>query len=164
MTSFKRQHTKTLPPLNLGQVFRFFIIGDKIATLNEETGKVWLGYDLNLTEVENIEQYKEVKLLSIPEKYGCEKEAVIGGIGKTKRVIGVIKGSKDYEKINGKCFVDFYATNVTNYEDFKRRVLKIIKMSKSDYFNKIDKNSEKIICSPDNTIKLITSKLAKLVK
>ena len=37
-------------------------------------------------------------------------------------------------------------------------------MSKSDYFKKIDKNSEKIICSPNNTIKLITSKLAKLVK
>ncbi len=51
-----------------------------------------------------------------------------------------------------------------DYEDFKRRVLKIIKMSKFDYFKKIDKNSEKIICSPNNTIKLITSKLAKLVK
>ena len=49
------------------------------------------------------------------------------------------------------------------YENFKKRVLNILSISKSSYFKKIDNNLNHIIIPPNKTIKIISSELKKML-
>ena len=49
------------------------------------------------------------------------------------------------------------------YENFKKRVLNILSISKSSYFKKIDNNLNHIIIPSNKTIKIISSELKKML-
>lgn len=49
------------------------------------------------------------------------------------------------------------------YDDFKKRVLKIINMKKSDYFKQINRDRNYIMLSPDKTLKLLLSQIRQAV-
>lgn len=51
----------------------------------------------------------------------------------------------------------------TNYDDFKKRVLKIINMKKSDYFKQINRNQDYIILPPGKTLKLLLPEIRHVV-
>ena len=121
MKKSERQPTRTLPPLNLGLVFKAYNVHGKIAILDEETKNVWFGYDLKPTKIDNITSYPEVKLLPIPD-YGKEKHAIIGGVGKTLRRVGLLKGNPDYRNIYGSSFANIFVTNILNKDEFSEKL------------------------------------------
>lgn len=109
----KRQHTRTLPPLNLSLVYRSYLINEKVGVFDEETEKVWFGYDLEPTHVENIDSYEQVYLDPFPEGYGEIKNNTIGGVGKTKRIIGLIRGIEEAK------YTIVFACNIQDFDYFK---------------------------------------------
>ncbi len=117
-----RQVTRTLPALNLGKVFKAYNIKGNIGIYDEETGNVWFDYDLHSTKIENLHEYEEVELLNFPSNYGQEKNAVIGGIGRTLRIVGLIKGHADFTRLHGKTHVTIYATNISDETSFQERM------------------------------------------
>ena len=118
----ERQPTRTLPPLNLGLVFKAYIVNGEIAILDEESGGVWFHYDFTPTIVENITSYPEIKLLEIPKNYGKEKVSTIGGVGKTVRIMGVMKGNTDYKNVKGNSFENIFVTNINDRDEFLNKL------------------------------------------
>ena len=118
MQKHERQPTRTLPPLNLGLIFKAYNINGEIAILDEETKNCWFGYNLESTFVENITSYPEIKLLERPPNYGKEKTSVIGGVGKTVRIMGLLKGNTEYKNICGSEYSNILVTNINDENIF----------------------------------------------
>ena len=122
MEKHERQPTRTLPPLNLGLIFKAYNIDGNIAILDEETKNCWFNYDLEPTFVENIDSYPEVELLKIPQNYGKEKTSVIGGVGKTVRIMGLLKGNSEYKNICGSSYSSILVTNIIDKTQFLKKI------------------------------------------
>jgi len=97
-----------------------FDINGLIGILDEDTKKVWMGYESKLTDVGDINNYKELTMYTLPENYGEEKVATIGGIGKTLRITGLIKGCAEYMKTHK--FVAIYVTNIEDKVLFEKNI------------------------------------------
>lgn len=118
----ERQPTRTLPPLNLGLVFKAYNVNGDIVILDEETKNCWFDYDIKPTVVENITSYPEVELLKMPQNYGREKISTIGGVGKTVRIMGLLKGNSDYKNICGSNYCTILSTNINDKSVFLKKI------------------------------------------
>lgn len=155
----KRQHTRTLAPLNLSLEFKVYNIDGDLGVLDEETKKLWFGYNLEPEYVENLDTYEQVSLSPLPPGYGEFKNCTIGGVGKTKRVIGLIRGGGETDK-----HTVVYASNIEDLEMFKNGIEKltdeIVTIEEVETCEDEYGTAAKLVCSVEN-IHIVCANIAR---
>ena len=108
---------------------------------------------------ENYQSYQ--KILQSKVIIGHNSTLLREAVGFKKKVL--------YCNFTGSNLIELSAKGIlelksSKYIEFKKRVMKILKMKNNEYYKHINKSPEKIICTPNNTIRLISSKIDELIK